>query len=308
MPIVTDKPLVTVIIATFNSAKTLRFSIESVLAQDFSDYEVWVVGDACTDNSQQVVHSFADERLHWINLETNSGSQGVPNNEGIRRARGEYIAYLGHDDLWFPWHLSGLVSFIQKTKADLVHPLSAVFGPAGLEYTIGPPGSGRTYENHFVFPSCWLHQRRLIADCGFWGDHYKLARGVDMDYLRRVYLAGKQILFYPQLNLLKFPSAWWGTYAAGFPPPQVKYLEEMKRNPLSFQREILFAAATLLAQRTNPRISVRQALRQLLRSLIQCTIDFCGSDNRPIKQLKFRYVQRQIRRLRKKRGLPPYPH
>ena len=306
MPAVANNPLVTVIIATFNSAQTLKLSIESVLAQDFTDYEVWIVGDACTDHSQQVVHSFADKRLHWINLATNSGSQGVPNNEGIRRARGDYIAYLGHDDLWFPWHLSGLVSFIQQTKADLVHPLSAVYSPAGLEYTVGPPGIYRTYKNHFVNPSSWLHHRQLIEDCGFWGDHLPLSRGVDMDFLRRVYLAGKQILFYPRLDLLKFPSGWWGTYAADFHPPQAKYIEAMKSNPLCLEREILIEAATLLARRIHSEIPVRQALVYLFRSLIHLTADFCGPDNWLLERFRFWHFQRHNRIFRKKRGLPPY--
>jgi len=306
MPAASDKPLVTVIIATYNSAQTLKLSIESVLAQDFADYEVWIVGDACTDHSRQVVESFADERLHWINLATNSGSQGVPNNEGIRRARGAYIAYLGHDDLWFPWHLSGLVPFIQKTKADLVHPLGALFSPAGLEYTVGPPSTGRTYENYLVFPSCWLHRRSLIEDCGFWGDHVKLARGVDHDFQRRIYLAGKQILFYPQLSVLKFPSPRWGTYAADFHPPQAQYLEAMKRDPQSLQRDVLIEAAALLARRTIPRMTVRQALRQFFRSLIHRTVDLCGSDNWLLERIRLRHFRWHRRRSRKLRGLPPF--
>ena len=297
-------PLVTVIIATFNNSRSLRLTLESVVAQDFSDYEVWVVGDACTDNSQQVVHSFGDKRLQWTNLSHNSGSQGAPNNEGIRRARGEYIAYLGHDDLWFPWHLSGLVSFIQKTNADLVHPLCAAFSPRGLEYTVGPPGLGRTYENHCVFPSSWLHHRRVIKDCGGWGDHLKLSRSVDWDFLRRVYLAGKSILFHPQLSLLKFPSALWRTYAIDSRPPQSDYLDLMRTNPVDLQRQILIEAATLLARQVNSRIPVRQALREFLRSLRHKIMDSYGNDRWPLAQLRFWHFHRVLRRLRNNRGLP----
>ena len=296
------------IIATFNSAATLKCAIASVLAQDFKNFEVWVVGDACTDTSPQVVHDFADGRLHWINLETNSGSQAVPNNRGIQLAHGKYIAYLGHDDLWFPWHLSTLATLIQKTDADLVHPLSAVFGPSGLEYTVGPPSIGRTYENHFVFPSCWLHRKRLVEDCGFWGDPRELPRGVDMDYLRHVYLAGKKILFSPRLTLLKFPSARWGTYARGFDAPQTKYLEAMRQDPPGLERAILLEAATLLAQRTNPRITVLPALKQLLRSTAQRAIDLLGPNSRLLGKLLYWRFHRIRRRHRIKRGLPPLPH
>ncbi len=95
-------PSVTVIVPTFNSSATLRLALQSVLNQEFQDFEVWVVGDGCTDDSAQVALSFNDNRINWINLAQNSGSPAAPNNEGLRRARGRYIAYLGHDDLWFP--------------------------------------------------------------------------------------------------------------------------------------------------------------------------------------------------------------
>ena len=92
-------PLVSVLIATYNKASTLRFAIESVLWQTQQDFEVWVIGDNCTDDSVQLVRSFNDSRFNWINLPENSGYQSVPHNEGLRRARGKYIAYLNHDDI-----------------------------------------------------------------------------------------------------------------------------------------------------------------------------------------------------------------
>jgi glycosyltransferase involved in cell wall biosynthesis len=300
-----NNPEVTVIIATYNSSRTLYHALKSLLNQDFQNFEAWIIGDGCTDDSENIVMSFSDDRLNWFNRESNSGSQGAPNNEGLRRAKGKFIAYLGHDDLWFPWHLSGLVSFIQKTNADLVHPLSAMYSPGGLEYAVGPPSTGKTYGNHFVFPSSWLHHRHIIEDCGFWGDHLKLSRGVDMDFQRRVYLAGKQILFYPQLSLLKFPSALWRIYAPDSKLPQSHYLNLIISNPIDLQHKILLEAATLLACQSN-KISVRQALRDLLYSLIFNIMDFYGEDNWPLKQLGYWRIQRKRRRLRKDRGLPPY--
>src|SRR5208283_1368440 len=239
-----DKPEVTVIIATYNSSRTLYFTLRSLLNQTYQDFEAWIIGDACTDDSEKIVMSFSDDRLNWFNRESNSGSQGAPNNEGLRRAKGKFIAYLGHDDLWFPWHLSGLVSFLRNTNADLVHPLCAMYGPGGLEYTVGPPSMGRTYENHFVFPSSWLHKRSIVEDCGEWGNHLQLSRPVDMEFLRRVYLAAKRIIYCPQLSLLKFPSALWRIYDQDSKLPQDHYLHLMIRNPDSLQHEILLEAST----------------------------------------------------------------
>jgi hypothetical protein len=154
-----------------------------------------------------------------------------------------------------------------------------------------------------------LHHRRVIEDCGSWGDHLKLARAVDMDFQRRVYLAGKNILFHPQLSLLKFPSALWRTYALDSRPPQSDYLDLMKSNPVDLQHQILMEAATLLARQSNPRIPVRQALQELLRSLRHKIVESYGNDHWPLAQLRFWYIQRMRRRFRNRRGLPPYqPH
>src|SRR5215216_5001189 len=104
-PQAADLPLVSVVTATYNYSSVLKYAIQSVLWQTYQNFELWVIGDACTDDSEAVVASFGDSRIHWVNLPENSGNQAVPNNEGIARARGKYIAYLGHDDLWYPNHL-----------------------------------------------------------------------------------------------------------------------------------------------------------------------------------------------------------
>ena len=130
-----------------------------------------------------------------------------------------------------------------------------------------------------------------------------------MDFQRRVYLAGKNILFYPRLSLLKFPSALWRTYALDSRPPQSGYIDLMKSDPMDLEHQILMEAATLLARQINPRIPVRQALREFLRSLRHKIMDSYGNDRWPLAQLKLWYVQQMRRRLRNCRGLPPYrPH
>ena len=87
-------PRVTVVIATYNWATVLPYSIGSVLDQTFTDFEVFVVGDGCTDESGDVVTAVDDPRVHWRNLPSNVGHQSGPNNAGIREANGDVIAYL----------------------------------------------------------------------------------------------------------------------------------------------------------------------------------------------------------------------
>ena len=105
---------VTVIISTYNYAAVLPFSVASALRQTHEPLEVLVVGDACTDASDEVVAAIGDPRVRFVNLAQRVGSQAGPNNEGIRQARGEVIAYLGHDDLWFPQHVERVVGLLQS--------------------------------------------------------------------------------------------------------------------------------------------------------------------------------------------------
>ena len=116
-----SEPLVSVITATYNWSSVLRYAIQSVRWQSLQDFEMLIIGDGCTDDSAAVVASFQDPRLRWRNLPVNSGHQSVPNNTGLAMARGKYIAYLGHDDLWYPTHLANLVNELEKTNADIAN-------------------------------------------------------------------------------------------------------------------------------------------------------------------------------------------
>ena len=113
-------PLVTVVIATYNRAETLKYAKESVLWQRYKNFELWVIGDCCTDHTEKVVQSFNDARVNFYNLPQNSGYQSKPNNEGIKRSKGQFIAYLNHDDIWLPNHLQDTVAHLQATNADIV--------------------------------------------------------------------------------------------------------------------------------------------------------------------------------------------
>ena len=88
------------------------------------------MGDACTDESESIVRSFADPRIRWENLTENAGSQWGPNNRGLELARGRDVAYLGHDDLWFPVTFPS--SSVQSKHLTVISSLSST-------EDIGPP-------------------------------------------------------------------------------------------------------------------------------------------------------------------------
>jgi hypothetical protein len=300
-------PLVTVVVATFHSPLTLARALASVRRQTCADFEVWVVGDACTDDSEAVVAACADDRFHWINLTRHAGSQAGPNDEGARRARGRYLAYLGHDDLWFPWHLATLVETAARERAAFVHGLGAILGPDERIEVAGPPPRGASYAAHFVPPTNWLIERALIADLGGWGDADALPRPVDADVIRRVAASGARIACAPRLTTLKFPSPWWRTYAPESVRPQIAMDEAMARDAEALAATILATIAAdharaVSSQRARPAGAAWREVVQALRHAAGATLR--AVDDWPILAplARWRY-QRSRRRLRAARGL-----
>ncbi len=244
-------PIVTVIVATFNSRLTLACALDGVRRQTFTDFEVWVVGDACTDGSETVVAMLGDPRFHWLNLTRNSGSQAGPNNEGLRRARGRFVAYLGHDDLWFPWHLQALVETASSEGASFVHGLGVLLGPDSVMAS-GPPRRGAGYRGHFVPPTNWLVERALLQRIGPWGEPGALGRPVDVDVLFRIAASGPRIACVPRLTTIKFPSALWRAYAPDAPRPQIAMSQEMAADAGTLAARLLCDVAAEHARATFP--------------------------------------------------------
>jgi len=118
-------PKISVIMSTFNRAETfLPAAIKSVLDQTYKDFELIVVDDCSTDNTKEVVESFAekDNRVLYIPMERNTGSDTKPKNTGILAAQGEFISFVDDDTELFPYHLEVLISKLENNpKLDVVY-------------------------------------------------------------------------------------------------------------------------------------------------------------------------------------------
>jgi len=94
----TTHPLVTVLVPTYNRASFLKETIDSVLTQNFSDFELLVVDNHSTDNTYDVVHSYLDPRIRYVCNDSNLGIIGNY-NRGLRESVGDYIYLLSDDDI-----------------------------------------------------------------------------------------------------------------------------------------------------------------------------------------------------------------
>jgi len=104
-------PKVSVIIPAYNGAQFLGETIQSVLGQTYSNFELIIVDDASPDNTAEVVKRFDDIRLKYIVHEKNKGSD-VARDTGLRASCGEFIAFLDQDDLFHPEKLAVHVNFM----------------------------------------------------------------------------------------------------------------------------------------------------------------------------------------------------
>lgn len=201
---------VSVIIATYNWSEALRCALRSLRLQTFGDFEVLVVGDACTDDSADVVAGFRDPRFRWMNRARNAGGQWAPNNDGIAASTGEYIAYLGHDDLWYPTHLESLVRAARAERADLACAIALMYGPpeTGVRAVCGVLRDGVMDASQFVVPSSILHTRALIERIGPWRDPDGLRMPTDCELVRRAYESGARFAATDELTVFKFNAAW----------------------------------------------------------------------------------------------------
>lgn len=101
-----------IIIPLYNKQKFIKHTLESVLNQTFSDFEIIVVNDGSTDNSTEIVQSIDDDRIKLYSKE--NGGVSSARNFGIKKAKGNYIAFLDADDYWDPNYLNTMNSLIEE--------------------------------------------------------------------------------------------------------------------------------------------------------------------------------------------------
>jgi glycosyltransferase involved in cell wall biosynthesis len=234
MTIKTQSPAITIVTATYNRSPALACAIESARRQTFSDWEMIVVGDACTDNTAEIVARAEDPRIRFLNLDRNWGEQAAPNNIGVAEARAPLIAFLNHDDLWLPHHLMSCREAMQAVQADWVLATAANIAsssPLPLQFEsmeINLEGLGFDHRwsptelNAGVVPaSCWLVRRDVLMRLGGWHLGRDCRIEPSQDLLFRAWRAGCRLYTLNLLTLVIIPSGVRaGSYLHGAAPEQ----------------------------------------------------------------------------------------
>jgi glycosyltransferase involved in cell wall biosynthesis len=263
------KPCATVIISTYNWSSVLPYAIDSVLNQTLSDFELLVIGDGCTDDTEQVVMAIKDPRVRWINLPVNTGHQSAPNNRGIQEARGEFIAYLGHDDLWLKHHLDCSISKLIESGADIAHTLLLQI-PPGRD--VGLPVLPKPALKHGAPPSCRVHRRQVTDEIGGWKDYRSLSIAPETDFFFRAHGAGFRAIFVPRLTAIKFPaSRRKNVYLVRPNNEQAAWSRRIKSEP-DFEVANLVRTIEALAQEIPREMPISKLVRTFLEELAKRTV------------------------------------
>ena len=111
-----DENLVSIIMPSYNTAAYIKQTINSVILQTYQQWELIIVDDCSTDNTDEIVGSFLkDTRIRYMKNERNSGA-AVSRNRAIREARGKWIAFLDSDDLWMSKKLEKQIAFMERNE------------------------------------------------------------------------------------------------------------------------------------------------------------------------------------------------
>jgi glycosyltransferase involved in cell wall biosynthesis len=258
---------VSVVIPTFNRAGIVTRAIDSVLEQTYRRYEIVVVDDGSTDNTPDVLRSYAD-RIVYIR-QKNAGPSAA-RNRGIRESKGEFLAFLDSDDLWLATKLERQVGLLTgagpETPCCLCDSLIrmpggqerssfaiALLSPRELEGLWLNPA--RVLSTRFVlFSQAVLVRREFLLDCGGYDERLRLME--DHDLALRLALRGPWA--FTQEPLVKC----WGA-----DDDEIKLSAVASREPTKLYESIAYIDRKILEQGIDLDDRLKRYLRGDLRSV-----------------------------------------
>ena len=155
--------LVSIIMPSYNTAQYIAGSIRSVLAQTYPNWELLIVDDCSTDDTDDVVSGFLDDaRIHYFRNENNSGA-ALSRNRALREARGKWIAFLDSDDLWEPEKLEKQIAFMKENGYAFSYTnyveIDETSSPNG-KYVTGP----KRITKRGMYNYCWIGCLTVMYD------------------------------------------------------------------------------------------------------------------------------------------------
>jgi len=154
----------------YNSSQFLEETVNSVLRQEFQDWEWLVTDDASSDNSVEILRNFADPRIKIFTTEKNKGA-GAARNISLQNASGKYITFLDSDDYWEPNFLREMTAFMKANNAELAYSNYARCNEK-LQPVIEDFKADKTVTFNNLLMTCRLSLLSSMYDCSRTGKFY----------------------------------------------------------------------------------------------------------------------------------------
>jgi glycosyltransferase involved in cell wall biosynthesis len=176
-------PTVSVVIPSYNRASLLKEAVDSVLGQDFDDFELIVIDDGSTDDTAGLLQSYPNICV----VRQDHRGVSAARNAGIRRASGRFLAFLDSDDLWLPGKLSAQIAFFKTHPKALICQTEEIWIRSGVR--VNPrrrhrKDSGMIFERSvelcLVSPSAVMLKRNLLDEVGWFDESLPACEDYDL--------------------------------------------------------------------------------------------------------------------------------
>lgn len=156
------KDLVSIIMPSYNTGKFIAESIDCVLAQTYENWELIIVDDCSTDDTDAIVTGYTDARIRYLKNEKNSGA-AVSRNRALREAKGRWIAFLDSDDLWSPEKLEKQIAFMEENKYGFSYTNYSLIDEASKPMGVFVTGPRRITKTG-MYNYCWVGCLTVMYD------------------------------------------------------------------------------------------------------------------------------------------------
>jgi len=189
-------PFFSVVIPLYNKKNYIAATLQSVLAQTFTDFEIIVINDVSTDNSLSMVQAVNDSRIRVVSHEKNSGLS-ASRNTGIKNATADYVAFLDADDLWKPQFLEKIQQLIiNYPEADIygsnyceVYPNNVIIKhPTELKTGLIDNFFKSGIHKHIYCYSSISFRKNIFEKVGYFNEEINM--GEDIDFNVKANLTG----------------------------------------------------------------------------------------------------------------------
>ena len=151
--------LISVVLPAYNVQDTIGESIDSILSQTFTDFELIIINDGSQDNTEEVIHADSDKRIRYYRNEKNEGLIYTL-NRGLDLAQGKYIARMDADDVSLPTRFEKQVKVMEESPNIVVCGTQIIlFGvDTAKRFTLFLPEESEDLKNLLFIQTCFAHQ------------------------------------------------------------------------------------------------------------------------------------------------------